>query len=243
MGIQTFISPMENMIGLLGIPVLGGANLPAVADVNWHIDGTGDFNGDGNVDILWRYYGPGGYSCVWFMNGTTIIGGANLPAVTDLNWTIAGTGDFNGDSKVDILWRYYGSGGYNCVWFMNGTTVTGGANLPAIADLNWTIAGTGDFNGDAKVDILWRYYGSSGYNCVWFMIGTTITGGADLPPTVGLSWQIAGTGDFNGDGYVDILWRYYGSGYNCVWFMIGMTIIGGADIPACSDLNWKIVSH
>jgi hypothetical protein len=76
---------------------------------------------------------------VWFTNGTTITGGANLPAVDDSNWTIGGTGDFNGDGNVDILWRYYGSGGYSCVWFMNGTTISGGADLPAVNDLNWRI--------------------------------------------------------------------------------------------------------
>jgi hypothetical protein len=241
---KIFTSPMENMISLLGLPVLGGANLPAVADLGWHIDGTGDFNGDGYVDILWRYYGPGGYNCVWFTNGTTITGGANLPAIADLSWQFAGTGDFNGDGKVDILWRNIGPGGYNCVWFMNGTTVTGGVNLPAVADSSWTIAGTGDFNGDGNLDILWRYIGPGGYNCVWFTNGTTITGGANLPAIADSSWTIVGTGDFNGDGWVDILWRYYGpGGNNCVWFMNGTTITGGADLPAVSDPNWRIVNH
>jgi hypothetical protein len=227
-----------------GTAVLGGVNLPPVADSNWQIGGTGDFNGDGNVDILWRYYGPGGYNCVWFTDGTTITGGANLPAVSDLNWQIGGTGDFNGDGNLDILWRYYGPGGNNCVWFLNGTSVTGGANLPAVDDSSWTIAGTGDFNGDTKVDILWRYIGTGGSNCVWFMNGTTITGGANLPAISDLNWRIAGTGDFNGDTKVDIIWRYYGpGGYSCVWFMNGTTITGGADLPAISDLNWRIVNH
>jgi hypothetical protein len=244
MGIQTFTSPLKNMISLLAIPILGGANLPAIADLGWHIDGTGDFNGDGQVDILWRYYGPGGYNCVWFMNGTTIIGGANLPAIADLGWQFAGTGDFNGDGQVDILWRYIGPGGYNCVWFMNGTTVTGGVNLPAVDDSNWTIAGNGDFNGDGNLDILWRYIGPGGSSCVWFMNGTTIIGGANMPAVSDLSWTIVGTGDFNGDGKVDILWRYYGpGGYSCVWFMNGTTITGGADLPAVADLGWRIVNH
>ena len=42
----------------------------------WHIDDVEitratspkvDFNGDGQEDILWRYYGPGGYNRAWFL--------------------------------------------------------------------------------------------------------------------------------------------------------------------------------
>jgi len=150
-----------------------------------------DFNQDGYEDVLWRYYGSGGYNCVWLMDGTKVTaGGIDLPSVTDLNWQIQGTGDFNGDEKVDILWRYYGSAGYNCVWFMNGTMVTRGVDLPSVTDLNWQIQGTGDFDADGKLDILWRYYESGGYNCVWFLDGTTVIGGADLPSAPDLNWKI-----------------------------------------------------
>jgi hypothetical protein len=164
--------------------------LPSVSDLNWQIVGTGDFNGDGQVDILWRYNGSGGYTAVWYMNGTNIIGGASLPSVSDLNWQIVGTGDFNGDGQVDILWRYNGTGGANAVWYMNGATLTGAASLPSVSDLNWQIVGTGDFNADGKVDILWRYNGSGGYNTIWLMNGMTLTGGADLPSLADLLWKI-----------------------------------------------------
>ena len=39
-----------------------------------------------------------------------------------LTWTIAETGDYDGDGKSDILW-IDGSGNVSA-WFMNGTTVT-----------------------------------------------------------------------------------------------------------------------
>ena len=96
----------------------GSADLSAVADLNWQIVGTGDFNRDGNVDILWRYNGPGGYNVIWYMNGTNWAGTVDLSGVSDLNWQIVGTGDFNLDGDVDILWRYNGTGGYNHVWYM-----------------------------------------------------------------------------------------------------------------------------
>ena len=36
----------------------------------WSIVGSGDFNGDGNADILWR--DTAGDDVIWFMNGNTI---------------------------------------------------------------------------------------------------------------------------------------------------------------------------
>jgi hypothetical protein len=243
-GIQTYSTPLENTLQTQGVTYLGEAALPSVADTNWTIAGTGDFNGDGKVDILWRYYGAGGYNYVWYMDGVTCTGGAMLPSVTDLNWQIVGTGDFNADRKVDILWRYYGPGGYDYVWYMDGATCTGGASLPSVADSKWQIVGTGDFNGDGKTDILWRYYGPDGYNYVWYLNGVTYAGEAALPSVTDLNWQIVGTGDFNGDGKTDILWRYYGSGgYNYVWYMNGVTYTGGASLTSVTDLNWRIANR
>jgi hypothetical protein len=71
------------------------------------------------------------------MDGVNWAGNGWLPAVTDPNWEIAGTGDFNIDGKVDILWRNYGAGGDNVVWYMDGLTWTGNGWLPAEADINW----------------------------------------------------------------------------------------------------------
>ena len=101
--------------------------LSKVEDTSWEIAGTGDFNGDGNTDILWRYYGTGAYqglNDIWFMNGTTFVSEDVFSSVTDLDWRIVGTGDFDRDGHTDILWRYYGTGDYqglNVIWYLEGT--------------------------------------------------------------------------------------------------------------------------
>ncbi len=49
----------------------------------------GDFNQDGNSDILWRHTVSGDVK-VWFMNGVLFTTDAWLPRVADLQWKIFG---------------------------------------------------------------------------------------------------------------------------------------------------------
>src|SRR5438105_3283872 len=58
--------------------------------------------------------------------------------------------DFNADGRADILWRNT-STGQNYIYPMNGTLILATEGyLRTVADLNWTIVGVGDFDGDGK---------------------------------------------------------------------------------------------
>jgi pimeloyl-ACP methyl ester carboxylesterase len=67
-----------------GTTIAGRVNLENVG-LDWQIQGTGDFNRDGQSDILWRH--QGGQVHAWLMNGTTIAGRVNLENV-GLDWQI-----------------------------------------------------------------------------------------------------------------------------------------------------------
>jgi hypothetical protein len=102
-------------------------------------------------------------------------------------WSIAGTGDFNGDGISDILVST--SGNAVGIWFMNNSGTVASAQGAGTMAAGWTIVQTGDYNGDGRSDILW-YQGSSGAVATWLMNGATISaavGIGSLPPA---SWML-----------------------------------------------------
>ena len=183
------------------------ASSAAAVPTDWKIAGTGDFNGDGRDDVLWRH--DGGTVSDWLgtESGGFANNHANAGAVVPTDWKIAGTGDFNGDGRTDILWRHDGGTVTDWLGTESGGFANNHANAGAAAAIDWHVVGTGDFNGDGRDDILWR--NDTGMLKEW--LGTP-TGGftpndANVLSQVALDWFVAGTGDFNGDGRDDILWR------------------------------------
>ena len=45
------------------------------------------------------------------------------------------------------------------------------------------------------------------------------------------AWVVAGTGDFNGDGKSDILWRNTVTGETYIYLMDGLTLLPGGYLP------------
>jgi uncharacterized delta-60 repeat protein len=200
-----------------------------------------DLTGDGRSDILWRNTATG-ENYLYPMNGKTILAGEGyLRRVADLNWRIAGAGDFDGDGKSDILWRNAVTG-QNYIYFMDGLAIkpTEGF-MRTVADLNWQIVGIGDFDGDGKSDILWRN-AVTGQNYVYFMDGLSIKPTEGYLRTVAdTSWQIVGVGDFDGDGKSDVLWRNSASGQNYLYPMDGRAIKASEGfLRTVADPSWKV---
>jgi len=53
--------------------------------------------------------------------------------------------------------------------------------------------------------------------------------------------QIVSTGDFDGDGKADILWRNSSSGLNAIWLMNGTNSTAQAFITTVVDTKWRVV--
>jgi hypothetical protein len=176
-------------------------------DVRLQAAAHNDFNGDGKSDILWR--GDDGTMRDWLgQSGGTFVGNkAHFDVNPGSFWHVAGTGDFNGDGRLDILWR--GDDGTMRNWLgqPDGSFVGNIAHFNANPGLSWHVVGTGDFNGDGKTDVLWQNDDGTMRNWLGQADGNLIGNAAHFNANPGTSWHVAGTGDFNGDGLTDVFWR------------------------------------
>jgi hypothetical protein len=184
---------------------LSGQSLGFVPN-DWTIQSaSGDFNGDGRTDVLWR--NASGEVYVWKSQLTSNVSyvGQSL-GVTPNDWSIQGVGDLNGDGKSDILWRNASGEVYAQVSDSTVNSVNLSGQSLGFVPNEWHIQFLADFNGDGKDDILWR--NDSGEVYVWNSQAGSGVGyvgqGLGFTPN---DWHIAGVGDFNGDGKADVLWR------------------------------------
>lgn len=210
----------------------------ASAAVGWRSVGLGDFSGDGRLDVLFRDDATGRLQ-VWFMNGTTILGSANLPYSTDLNWQVTAVSDFSGDGKPDLLFNHAVTGA-NVIWVMNGTAFVRQDRLPS-SGLDWRVVAAGDFNRDGDPDILFQNR-SLGTFVVWYLDGTGYSQQVRLSHSATGSWFAVAAGDFNRDGSTDIIFRNSNTGQNLVWYMNGIVLNQQLFLPSAPDQNWIITA-
>jgi hypothetical protein len=173
-------------------------NLLSANATGWSVVGNGDYNGDGNSDILWynaQFQQLGDWTTFGAANP-----GWNLLTNNTNGWTVVGSGDYNGDATNDILF-YNASSHQLGDWIMHNNSPTW--NLLTNNTNGWNVVGSGDYNGDGTSDILW-YNAQTQQLGDWLMHNNVPTWNSLTNSTNG--WTVVGSGDYNGDGTSDILW-------------------------------------
>lgn len=218
----------------------------------------GDVNADGRSDAVWRK-NTSGENAVWLMNGAMIGSAALLPTVADSNWHIEAMADIDGDGMADVIWKNVAQSGPTpnppngevVIWYMNGAAVRSGAAvltsngvIEAYLDSPWHIVAAGNFDLDAHQELMWRNQ-STGDMVAWRVFGppqysATFQNSLTVnmtPPN--LNWSVTVSGDFNGDGKMDLFWRNAATGEDMLWLMSDASNGTAAATTTVSDLNWK----
>jgi len=248
-----------DMGGTGGRQVIGGGSISAQPDsANWKVVTSGDFNRDGNADLVLQnstsgqvwIYDMGSTQSGQGNQGTQVIGGGAVGASVDSpDWKVKATGDVNGDGISDIVLQ-------NDVihevfiWTMpntnTGTTPTAGTAITGL-DPGWQVVGTGAFTHTAgvapssslKADILLQNSDTGEVGI--FRAGSNVfqfIGQPDSP-----NWKVKDTGDYNADGNTDILLQNSSNGEAFLWTANPVTPTQFSGNPvATPDVGWQVVA-
>ena len=163
---------------------------------NMNAVGLGDFNGDGQTDVLLR--SDTGYVGFWFTSGA-INGWKGIQGMGS-EWELAAIGDFNGDGIDDVALAH--DAGFAGCWLTQADGKVVWSNLDVLNKNE--LAGAGDFDGDGTDDILLK---NGNYYSAWIVKNGNASSWMGLGSFNGVVEQIA---DFNGDGKDDLRIRVNG---------------------------------
>lgn len=215
-----------------------------VSDTDWLVVGTGDFNGDGQTDLVWQHQ-RSRLTTVWLMNGSRFIGAGllNPNTVADKNWALRFVADMNADGQPDLVWQHE-TEGYVAVWLMHKLTFLEARLFTPgrVPDTDWRLVAAGDFNGDNRNDLVWQNR-RTGISTVWLMNGTTFIAAGILSNNrvADTNWRLSTVTDVDRNGTPDFVWRHT-SGLIAISFMEGLTFIGERLLnPDRVNAGWEIV--
>ena len=123
-----------------------------------------------------------------------------------------------------VIWQQ-GDGGAISAWKMTDQNTVGSYLYYNDIPLGQKVLGVGDFSNGIDPQVLTTPLFGGGPVTMWTLHGDGTSTSAQMFSNLAQGWRIAGTGDFNGDGYSDILFSNPTLGSTEVDLMQGTTVL------------------
>ncbi|MFZ1323405.1 MAG: FG-GAP-like repeat-containing protein, partial [Ignavibacteria bacterium] len=190
------------------------------------VAGAGDVNGDGFDDVIVSlpgYLSNTGRAYIYY-------GGSDMNTTRDVTLTgeavgdyfgnsVAGAGDLNGDGFADVIVGapYKTSNTGKAYIYFGGSAMNSVVDVTLIQNIaseffGFSVSSAGDFNGDGFSDVIVGAYGysNSAGRTYMYLGGNTVDNIADMTLLgfiifESFGYSVSSAGDFNGDGYSDIV--------------------------------------
>lgn len=241
-----------------GLSFVSGAWVsPAVLDPAWRVVGARDLTGDGHPDLVVQHTTTG-ITEIEKMVGLNRVGAQRIFSPASTPWSVAAIGDFNGDAEADLVWENSATGEIY-FWFMapaagdagfagSGGTFSGGylrdaqQNIVSVGQTTRRVVGAADMDRDGEVDLVWQDSATNEVG-VWLVRrGTKTTELLLRPQTVAPGWHVRLVGDYNGDGWPDLLWQHATTGELYAWFLVDRALVFGSHLtPSNVNPVWRLV--
>ncbi len=226
---------MNNSTILASIEIYGGANLS-----DWTFQGVGDFDNDGDSDLLWRHNTTSEIR-IWFIEGAAVVGSVAVYDGSGLgSWTMKTIADVNGDGIDDLIFQHTNTKVYYWILDNAGAISSAGYVWGGTPGASWDMQGSGDFNGDGTDDLLWRNTGTSQL-LIWTLSNGVLSTYPTLHSGSGLSvWNVKWIADLNNDGTDDLLWQKNDESSVAAWLIAANALNSGGTIYNGDLSAWAI---
>ena len=203
-----------------------------LAPAGSRVVGTGDYDGNGNADLLWENTSTSALM-LWLLDGGVVtsmgsLDRSSLPAAEE--WRVGGSGDFDGDGADDVmLWSRVR--GEVELWTFSGTAVASRTRIAGHKGA-WSVVAVDDTDGDGMAEIVWL---DELHRALELRDPA-----ASAPVALGnlaSGWRGRGAVDLAGDGSAELVMHHAQLGSTQAWALDDGGVIGSSDLPSAKNLG------